>query len=87
LWLTTGRCERVIVDGTTNLQLKIGPAWRPSHLLRFIHSPVDETVRRRFGDCRSDTQSATVAFGIIDQPVILASEVTIQSLQGGPQLS
>jgi hypothetical protein len=28
-----------------------------------------------------------VAFGVVDWPAALASEVTIQSLQGGPQPS
>jgi len=82
-----GGTERAIVDGATNLQQEIGAASRPSHLLRFIHSAVHQEIGGPFGDSSSNSQSGTMALGVIDQPVALAVEITIQRLQGGPQLS
>jgi len=79
--------ERAIVDRATNLQQEISAASRPSHLLRFIHSAVHQEIGGPFGDRGANSQSGAVAFGVIDQPVTLASEITIQRLQRGPQLS
>ena len=86
-FLSIGGTERAIVDGATNLQQEIGAASRPSHLLRFIHPAVHQEIGRPFGDRGSNAQSGTVAFGVIDEPIALASEITIQRVQGGPQLS
>jgi hypothetical protein len=46
--------ECAIVDCATDLEQQIGAPSRPSHLLRFVHAPVDQEVRRAFGDRRSD---------------------------------
>jgi hypothetical protein len=59
--LTIGRSECAIVDGTTNRQRKISAAPRPSHLLRFIHSPVHQEVSRPFGDRGADAQFGAAA--------------------------
>jgi hypothetical protein len=85
-FLSIGRTKRAIANGATNLQQKIGAASRPSHLLRFIHAAVHQEIGCPFGDRGSNGQSGTVPFGVIDQPVALASEITIQRLQDGPQL-
>ena len=73
-----GGTERAIVDGATNLQQEIGAASRPSHLLRFIHSAVHQEIGGPFDDRGSNSQSVTMALGVIDQPVALAGEITIQ---------
>src|ERR1700733_5108216 len=79
--------ECAVVDGTTDLEQQIGAPSRPSHLLRFIHAPVDQEVGCALGDRRSDAQTGTVSFGIVDQPCGLASEVFIDRMQRVPQLA
>ena len=44
------RTECAVVDRTVNLEQKIRTSSRPSHLLRVVHSPVDEEVRSPFGN-------------------------------------
>jgi hypothetical protein len=44
------RTERSVVDRTTNLEQEIGASPGPSHLLRLVHSPINQEVRRAFGD-------------------------------------
>jgi hypothetical protein len=39
------RTERSIVDRATNLDQEIGTSSGPAHLLRLVHSPIDETPR------------------------------------------
>jgi len=60
---------------------------RPSHLLGFVHPPVDQEVRCALGDRRSDPQTGTVSFGIGDQPRGLTFEVFIDRMQCVPQLA
>jgi hypothetical protein len=36
--------ERAIVDGAANLEEQISATPRPTHLLGFVHSPVDPSV-------------------------------------------
>jgi hypothetical protein len=66
--------ERPIVDGAANLEQEIGPASRPTHLLRFIHPAVYQEIGGAFGDRGADPQSGPVPLGIVDQPVALADE-------------
>ena len=74
--------------GAANLEQKIGPSSRQAHLLRLVHPAVHQKIGRSFGDRRAYPQSGgTVPFGIINHPVALAGEITIQCAQGGPQLS
>src|SRR5271167_738915 len=42
--------EHAVVDRATDLKKQIGASPRPSHLLRFIHSPVDQEIRGTFGN-------------------------------------
>jgi hypothetical protein len=42
--------ERAIVNGAASLQQEIGTSSRPAHLLQLVHSPIDQEVRRTFGD-------------------------------------
>ena len=37
--------EHAVVDRAADLKKQIGASPRPSHLLRFIHSPVDQEIR------------------------------------------
>ncbi len=76
---------RAIVDGAADLQQEVGAPSCPSHLLGFIHSPVDEEIRGRFGERCSGTQAGAVTFGVIDQPVALTGKIAVQRMQGGPQ--
>ena len=66
---------------------EIGTASRPSHVLTFVHPPLHQKVGCPFGDRGSDPQSGTMALGVIDQPVTLVGQVTVNRMQGGPQLS
>ena len=79
--------ERAIVDGATNLKQQIGAASRPAHLLGFIHSAVHQEIGRPFGERGANAQARAMALGVIHQPGALAGEITIQRVQGGPQLS
>ena len=85
--LSIAGTKRAIVDRAANLEQEIGPLSRPAHLLRFIHSAVHQEIGRPLGDRSPNPQPGTVAFGVIDHPVALASEIAIQRVQGGPQLS
>jgi hypothetical protein len=44
------RTERSVVNRATNLKQKVGAAPGPSHLLRLVHSPIDQEIGRAFGD-------------------------------------
>jgi hypothetical protein len=82
--LSEAGAERAIVEGAADLEQKIGPSPRPTHLLRFVHPAVYQEVGGALGDGRSDPQSGPVPFGIVDQPLALAGEIAIQRVQGGP---
>ena len=86
-FLSVAGTKRAIVDPAANLEKEISPLSRPAHLLRFIHSAVHQEIGRPLGDRSPNPQPGTVAFGVIDHPVTLASEIVIQRVQGGPQLS
>jgi hypothetical protein len=79
--------ESTIIDSATNLKQQIGPASRPPHLLTFVHPAVHQEIGRPFGDRGANSQSGTMPLGVIDQPVALASQISIQRVQGGPQFS
>ena len=42
--------EHAVVHRAADLKKQIGASPRPSHLLRFIHSPVDQEIRGTFGN-------------------------------------
>src|ERR1700749_4905538 len=73
--------ERSVVDGAADLEQQISAPSRPSHLLGFVHAPVDQEIRCALGDRRSDGQTGTVTFGIVDQPRGLALEIFIDGMQ------
>jgi hypothetical protein len=73
--------KRTVVDCAADLEQQIGAISRPSHPLGFVHAPVDQEVRCAFGDRRSNPQTGTESFGIVDQPRGLASEVFIDRMQ------
>ena len=81
------RTECSVVDRAANLEQEIGSSPGPSHLLRLVHSPIDQEVRRPFGDRSSDTQAGTVSLGVIDQPGALTTEIAIDLMQRAPQLA
>ena len=39
------RAERSVVDGAADLKQEISTSSGPAHLLRFVHSPIDEKAR------------------------------------------
>jgi hypothetical protein len=79
--------ECAVVDRAANLQEQIGTSSRPAHLLRLVHSPVDEEIRGTFGNRRSNTQARTIAFGVVHEPGTLAGEVVVDFVQRAPQLA
>jgi len=62
--------ERAIVDGAADLQQEAGAASCPSHLLEFIHSPVDEEILSRFGERCSGMQAGAVTFGVMTSQLL-----------------
>jgi hypothetical protein len=42
--------ERAVIDLATNLEQQIGAIPRPSHLLGFVHPPVDQEICCAFSD-------------------------------------
>ena len=81
------RAERAVVDRAADLQQQVCTSARPSHLLRFVHPPIDQEVRRAFGNRCSDTQAGTISFGVIDEPGALAAEIVVDLMQCAPQLA
>jgi hypothetical protein len=79
--------ECAVVDCATDLEQQIGAPSRPSHLLQFIHAPVDQEVRCALGDRRSNAQAGSISFGIVDQLCGLAAEVFGDRMQRMPQLA
>jgi hypothetical protein len=78
--------ESAIIDSATNLKQQIGATPRPSHLLRFVHPTVHQEIGRPFGDRGANSLSGPMPLGVVDEPVALAGQVTIQRVQRGPQL-
>ena len=76
--------ERAIVDSATNLKQEIRAISRPAHLLEFVHPTVHQEIGRSFGDRGAYSQAGTMPFRVIDQPVTLAGQITVQSMQGRP---
>jgi hypothetical protein len=76
--------ERAVVDSAANLRQKIGPSPRPAQLLRFVHPAGHQKIACPFGDRSTNAQSDTVLLGVVDRPVALAGEITIQRVQSGP---
>ena len=81
------RPEHAVVDGTANLEQKVGNSSRPSHLLRLVHASIDEEVRSPFGHRSSDPQAGAISVGVIEEPVALALEITVDLVQRVPQLA
>ena len=75
------RTKRPIVDGAANLKQEIGTSSGPTHLLRLVHSPIDEKVCGSFCNRSSDTQTGTVSLGVVDEPTTLTSEITVDDKQ------
>jgi hypothetical protein len=79
--------ERAVIDRTSNLQQQVGASSRPAHLLRLVHPPIDQEVRRPFRHGRANSLACTVSFGVVDEPGALAVEVAVDLVQCVPQLS
>ena len=62
------RAERSIVDRAANLKQEIGTSSGPAHVLRLVHSPIDEKVCGSFCNRSSDTQTGKVSLGVVDEP-------------------
>ena len=78
--LSEAGAESAIIDGASNLKQQNRAAARPSHMLTFVHPTVHQKFSRPFGDRGAHPQSGTMAFGIIDQPVTLASQITVNRM-------
>src|SRR5271163_2063700 len=63
--------EHAVVDRAADLKKQIGASLRPSHLLRFIHSPVYQEIRGAFGNCCPYAQTRTAPFVVIHEPATL----------------
>jgi hypothetical protein len=85
--LSESGTERAVVDRAANLEQEIGTSSRPSHLLRFVHPAVHQKIGRPLGDRGTHSQSGTVPLGVIDHPIALAGEISIQCVQRGPKFS
>src|ERR1700693_831144 len=79
------RAERSVVDRAANLKQEISTSSGPAHLLRFVHSPIDEKVCSSFCNRSSYTQTGTVSLGVVGEPNTLASEITVDVKQCVPQ--
>src|ERR1700728_2653636 len=79
------QAERSIVDRAADLEQEIGTSSGPAHLLRLVHSPIDEKVCGSLGDRSSDAQLGTVSLGVIDEPTTLTSEIAVDVKQRVPQ--
>jgi hypothetical protein len=75
--------ELAVEAGT--LEQKICAAAGPSHLLGFVHAPVDQEVGGAFDERCADPHTGTMAFGIVDQPGALAGQIAVDLAQRGPQ--
>jgi hypothetical protein len=82
-FLSKSGTERAVVDSAANLEQEIGLSPQPAHLLRFVHPAAHQIIGRPFGDRGTDAQSGTVPLGVVDQPIALAGEITIQRMQDG----
>jgi hypothetical protein len=82
--LSEAGAESTIINSATNLKQQIGAASRPPHLPTFVHPAVHQEIGRSLGDRGSNPQSGTVPLGVIDQPVALAGQITIQRVQAVP---
>ena len=85
--MTEPGTEGSVVDRTANLEQEIGASSGPSHLLRLVHSSIDQEVRRPFGDRRADAQAGTISLGVIDQLAALPVQVAVDFMQRPPQLA
>ena len=79
--------ECAVIDRTSNLQQQVGASSRPAHLLRLVHPPIDQEVRRPFRHGRANSLACTVSFGVVDEPGALAVEVAVDLVQCVAQLS
>jgi hypothetical protein len=70
--------KRAVIDGAANLEQEISTSSRPAHLLRFVHPAVHQKIGGTFSDRGPDPQSGTVPLGVVDQPIALAGEISIQ---------
>src|SRR3954451_20311312 len=79
--------EHAVVDGAADLEQPVGAAPGPAHLLRFVHPAVYQEVGRALGQRRADPFPRPVPLAVVDQPIALADEATVERPQGGPQLT
>src|SRR6202161_4960099 len=79
------RAERSIVDRAADLEQEIGTSSGPAHLLRLVHSSIDEKVCGSLGDRSSDAQLGTLWLGVVDEPTTLTSEIAVDVKQRVPQ--
>jgi hypothetical protein len=72
--MTEPSAEHAIVDCAADLEQQIGAISRPSHLLRLVHTAVDQEIRCAFGDRRPDLLTGLESFRLFNKQRSLASE-------------
>jgi hypothetical protein len=84
-FLSEAGADSTIVDGASDLEQKIGSSSRPAHLLRLAHPAVHQNIGP--SDRGANPQFGTVPFRVMNQPIALTGEISIQRAQAGPQVS
>jgi hypothetical protein len=75
--------ERSVVDRAPDLEQQIGAVSRPSHLLRLVHTAVDQEIRCAFGDRRPDLLTGLEPFRLFNKQRSLASECLSENIMSG----
>ena len=58
--------ELAVEAGATDLEQEIGASAGPSHLLGFVHAPVDQEVGGAFSERCADPQPGAMTFGVVN---------------------
>jgi hypothetical protein len=81
--MTEPSAEHAIVDCAADLEQQIGAISRPSHLLRLVHTAVDQEIRCAFGDRRPDLLTGLEPFRLFNKQRSLASECLSENIMSG----
>ncbi|HTW70573.1 MAG TPA: hypothetical protein VME47_11845, partial [Acetobacteraceae bacterium] len=73
--LTEAGTKCPVVNCATDLQHQIGTSPGPTHLLRLVHSAIDQEIRRTLRHRSPDAHAGAVSSGVVDKPGALAAEI------------
>ena len=82
--LSEAGTELAVEDGTADLEQEVGASAGLSHLLEFVHAPVDQEVSGAFSERCADPQPGAMTFGVINQPSALAGQIVVDPAQCCP---